>query len=163
MSVFISALKVKEFLGKEYNKSIEKQDSNITYIYSLDFRPITHLSEFATGYYHTEHTEEMKYMELSYGTYNRFRQAICNMAHNTMPSFIWKLINVMKGKPFVELINFADNEGCFDYKVAEKLYRDFTDYKERAEREIPEFYHCYCTYMEILKDAIKYKGIVEYC
>lgn len=159
MSVFISALKVKEFLGKEYNA--KKQVSHVTYIYSLDFRPITHLSEFEEGYYRTEYTD-MKSMNLSCQAYNRFRQAICNMAHNTTPAFIWKLITMLKGQPFIEFINFADNEGCFDYKVAEKLYRDFADYKERAEREIPEFYSQYCTYMEILQDAITCKGVVEY-
>lgn len=158
MSVFISVLKVKDFLGKECNGGVK----HATYIYSLDFYPIMHLTKFEEGYYKTERLEKSVTLDLSYTTYNRFRLAICNMVHHVTPSVIWTLIKLMKGKPFVELINFGDNEGCFDYIVAEKLYNDFVTYRDRAEKDIPEFYDCYCTYMKILENAVKCKGIVQY-
>lgn len=38
-----------------------------------------------------------------------------------------------KDVPFIELINFADNEGVIAYVVAKKLYKDFQDNKNKAE------------------------------
>lgn len=162
MSVFISALKVKEFLGKELHEPILEQMEHTTYIYSLDLGSIKYLTKFEKGYYDTEAIDKAAPLQLSYERYNQFRYALSEMALNAPPTLIWILNKLMIGKPFVELINFADNEGSFDYVIAEKLYRDFVEYKDRAVKKMPEFYECYCAYMKILEAAIECKGIVQY-
>ena len=71
-------------------------------------------------------------------------------------------------KPFNEIINFADNEGCFDYKICEELIKDFEQYYDKAKEKLSENvenewkWHIYTKIMQIIKDCIKCKGVVYY-
>lgn len=161
MGVDISALKVKKYLGKEYTEEIEEKYDGARYIFSMDFLPIHHLTKFEEGVYDTEYLDSPGF-SMSYGGYNRFREQISLMAHGVMPDVIWRNINKWVGKPFIEFINFADNEGSFDYLIAEKLYKDFSDFKEKAKQVIPDWYNSYCIYMDILKAAVANQGVVHY-
>lgn len=161
MGVDISALKVKKYLDKEYTKEIEEKYDDTRYIFNLDFLPIHHLTKFKEGVYNIEYLNNPN-LSMSYHGYNCFREQVCLMAHGVMPGVIWNNINEWVGKPFVEFINFADNEGSFDYVIAEKLYKDFSDFKEKAKQVIPDNYNSYCVYMDILKAAVDNRGVVYY-
>lgn len=161
MGVDISALKIKKYLGKECTEEIEEKYDGARYIFSMNFLPIEHLTKFQEGVYETEYLDTPDF-SMSYGGYNRFREQICLMVHGVRPSVIWNNINEWINKPFVEFVNFADNEGSFDYLIAEKLYKDFSDFKEKAKEVIPDCYNSYCAYMDILKAIADNKGVIYY-
>lgn len=162
MGVGIFGLKLKKYLGENYNEEIEEKYPDADYIFSLDFLPIKHLTKFKEGIYETESLDGDPF-RMSYGSYGNFRNKICLMANNVECNEIWDNIDEWIGKPFIEFINFADNEGSFDYVIAEKLHKDFEQFKEIAKNEIPGFYDEYCDYMNVLKIVAENKGVVFYC
>lgn len=72
----------------------------------------------------------------SYGGYNDWRDQLAVMAHGIGAERIWRAMETgeMLGKPFVELIHFADNEGYIGPVVSAKLAKDFAEYQERADK-----------------------------
>ncbi|MCC8154592.1 MAG: hypothetical protein LIP01_10485, partial [Tannerellaceae bacterium] len=64
--------------------------------------------------------------------------------------------------PFVEFIDFADNEGSFDFVVAEKLYKDFSNYQQKAEMVLRAYLEYYNCYREILRVVAENKGVIYY-
>ena len=161
MGVSVYALKIKQFICKEYDSNLDDNE-NARCIFSLDFKLIIHLSQFPEGYYDTQFLNAPDF-DMGYGGYNHFRQKICLMVHGVTPDDIWDNIDKWLGKPFIEFINFADNEGSFDFVIAEKLYKNFSDFKEKAEKELPaDLYRRYCDYMEILKVVYENKGVIYY-
>lgn len=73
----------------------------------------------------------------SYGGYNRWRDRLAKLAGFPDADTVWR--DSPQG-PFVELINFADNEGYIGPVVAAKLAVDFAAYRTLAnEVEIPGF------------------------
>lgn len=75
----------------------------------------------------------------SYSGYGEWRRKLCWFAHEVEPSRIWKgEPRFWAGKPFVELINFADDEGLIGPQTSAKLARDFQTHgeaiKEKARR-----------------------------
>jgi len=60
-----------------------------------------------------------------YGSHRFFRDNLCDVVG--IPK-TWTEIDGDKTKPFYELINFADNEGCLDWEVSENLYNDFINH-----------------------------------
>jgi len=67
----------------------------------------------------------------SYRNYNAWRESLCRKALRILPQQIWDNPGAFAGRPFVELINFSDCEGCIGPTVAAKLYRDFLDHDEK--------------------------------
>lgn len=57
-----------------------------------------------------------------YSFYNEWRNLLAKAAGYPSDSYVWR--NVPEG-PFVELINFYDNEGVLGASVCRKLYSDF--------------------------------------
>lgn len=77
----------------------------------------------------------------SYSGYCEWLRKLCWFAHGCDPSAIWKGRDMAwAGKPFVELINFADNEGLIGPQTSAKLARDFQSHgeaiKEKVRREL---------------------------
>lgn len=161
MGVNISALKVKKYLGKKYTEEIDDKYDDARYISGMNFLPIHHLTKFEEGVYDTEYLESPDF-NMSYSGYNRFREQISLMVHDVIPNVIWSNINEWVGKPFIEFINFTDNQGSFDYLIAEKLYKDFSNFKEKAKLVMPEWYNSYCVYMDILKAVAENQGVIYY-
>lgn len=62
----------------------------------------------------------------SYGGYGMWRNWLAQRAGHGSAQRVWE--NVTEG-PFVELINFADNEGYIGPTVAAKLAKDFADHQ----------------------------------
>jgi hypothetical protein len=142
---------------------------NIVYVFTLNHQPIQHLTQFEEGcYYDIEDYLNIPDFHMSYSNYNDFRNQICKMALGVDDIEVWDNIKEYLDKPFVELINFADNEGCYDYVVAEKLLKDFINYKEKAREVFNDsdgldfYYKNYLNYIGILEEVVKNKGIVEY-
>jgi len=69
----------------------------------------------------------------SYGGYNGWREELARMALNATLKEIWADIDTFKGKPFFELINFADNEGVIGPTTSAKLFRDFANWSGKAQ------------------------------
>jgi len=65
----------------------------------------------------------------SYSGYNRWREQLALML-GTTPEAIWR---DPKPGPFVELINFGDNEGVIGPKTSAKLAADFAQWASKAE------------------------------
>ena len=66
----------------------------------------------------------------SYSGYNGWRDHLARMAVGMSAEKIWA--SGWNG-PFVELINFPDNEGVIGPVVAAKLAKDFAEFEHRAE------------------------------
>ena len=71
-----------------------------------------------------------------YGMHNRFREELIRIiGRNDLivnDRIDWDKLCADNTIPFYELINFADNEGCLDYKISEKLYDEFLEWKDIA-------------------------------
>ena len=88
-------------------------------------------------------TEEEHIFSRSYHGYSRWRESLARLA-GYVPSDAWDGL-VEDGVPFLELVNFADNEGVIGPIVAAKLLRDFVAFDERAKTISDDyFYEGYC-------------------
>lgn len=151
MSVYISAYKVIRPLD-------DPDNDHTTMIYTLDFPCVEHLSSFKEGWYEVEEIHN-PFIDMTYSGYRRFREWIAQTVLGVECQVIYDNLGIYKNEPFFELINFADNEGCFDFVIAEKLLDDFNMFKEEMEGR---FLPTYLNYMGILENAVKCKGIVKY-
>jgi hypothetical protein len=65
--------------------------------------------------------------------------------------------------PFFDFIDFADNGGCLDWDVSEKILKDFELHAEKANQSnkatMQEFY---TQWHDIFKAAVEHKGVVEF-
>jgi hypothetical protein len=76
------------------------------------------------------YAEEFDFRAGSYSGYNAWRAWLAGLV-GTTPEKVW---NNPKPGPFVELINFADNEGTIGPKTAAKLAKDFAEYDSHAKK-----------------------------
>jgi len=102
-----------------------------------------------------------------YSYYNSFRDALAEMLGYESARFVWQNYAQCKGKPFVELINFADNEGCIGPKTCAKLARDFSVFYSAAESKwtrdgSPDFLETYRLFQKAFTTAAG-KGCVIFC
>jgi hypothetical protein len=68
----------------------------------------------------------------SYSGYNQWRRELSRLALGVEPEEVWRKWPEYAGKPFAELIHFADNEGYIGPTVAAKLAADFASFDEKA-------------------------------
>jgi len=61
----------------------------------------------------------------SYSGYNRWRRLLSKSVLGADADEVWENPRRFDGKPFVELIDFADNEGCIGPIISAKLAKDF--------------------------------------
>lgn len=76
----------------------------------------------------------------------------------------WRNETEKEPSDFFELINFADNEGCLDWEVSEKLYNDFERNKNKALGMFADddvFIWKYESWLEIFQVA-KDNGVVVF-
>lgn len=162
MGLDINVRKPVKFLGTEYPEG----NDNWTYVYSLDFSPIKHLTKFQTGYWEAEYYREPSF-SMCYGTFDEeFRNAICQAMFEKDYDATIKAMDsgeIAFDAPFAEMLYFADNEGCFDYIIAEKLLKDFRD---NADRILPTMrgylQSSYADYIAVLEKCVEVKGVVDY-
>lgn len=107
---------------KTENDWDEHEDVHI-YVHALDvFRD--RLDGLAPGWYASE-GEYRHFHAGSYGGYNRWRDQLSRAALGVPASEVWGHFSRFAGRPFAELINFADNEGTIGPRTSAKLLADF--------------------------------------
>jgi len=77
-------------------------------------------------------SEDIGFRAGSYSGYNWWREQLCQLALDVPPDDVWGDPEHYAGKPFVELINFSDCEGCIGPITAAKLAVDFREYGPRV-------------------------------
>jgi len=65
--------------------------------------------------------------------------------------------------PFIELINFADNEGCIDWQSCGELANDFNEWNDQAQEnlEIP-WLDLYNDWRDITNECAKNRGVLVF-
>ncbi|MCX4259527.1 MAG: hypothetical protein OSJ34_07400 [Muribaculaceae bacterium] len=166
MGVKIQAIKPAEFICDFETKLTEEQEDNgnICPIYTLDFMPIKHLTQFREGYWLCKCLGSA-YLDMPCSTFNDFRRAVCAPIHGDWERYTGDVEagRVLCDGAFAEFLWFADNEGCFDYVVAEKLLNDFVTCKDKIYPTLDKYdrYH-YLVYTRILEECVRDKGVVYY-
>lgn len=75
--------------------------------------------------------------------------------------------SLVPDKPFYELINFSDCEGCFDWEISEKLLTDFKKYEldsknKGNENPLDRFHYHYEDWIRLLELSVEHKGVVVF-
>jgi len=79
--------------------------------------------------------KEFNFRAGSYGGYNEWRRWLCKKFLGVMPESVWSETERFVGKPFVELIDFGDNEGAIGTRTSAKLAKDFQDHADQLNDE----------------------------
>lgn len=72
----------------------------------------------------------------SYSGYSQFRHVLTQCTLGVKADDIWEDEESYRNKPFFELVNFSDCEGCIGPSVSAELYQDFKDNRERFIRNL---------------------------
>lgn len=113
------------------------------------------IKNFKQGFYEAEFIHQGP--TTAYSRHGVFRRQLCAVS-NVQIEDVWE------GKhndiPFYEIIDFADNEGALDYEVAEKLYNDFINNREKFSELEDGFMNKYDEWTETCKVAADNKGVI---
>jgi hypothetical protein len=82
--------------------------------------------------------KEMAFAAGSYSGYNRWREILSFVALDVVPEVVWENVDEYAGKPFVELINMADNEGAIGPVTSRKLAMNFEGLRGSVEYKLQE-------------------------
>lgn len=79
----------------------------------------------------------------AYSTHNRFRETLLKIIGRDDllledGKIDWVRVESETEMPFYELIWFADNEGCLDWEISEKLYQNFLEWKDEAVKYLAD-------------------------
>lgn len=99
----------------------------------------------------------------SYSGYGHWRRLLSLVALDVEPHEVWARPLKFKGRPFYELIDFSDCEGCIGPKTSAKLSVDFTAYMAKFHNSSPESYYVkqYHLWAEAFRVAAKH-GCVDF-
>lgn len=78
------------------------------------------------------HIDHLRFSAGSYTSYGEWRRWLALSMLGARAEDVWKHKIDFLGKPFYELIDFADNEGVIGPKTSAKLAEDFVAHRERA-------------------------------
>jgi hypothetical protein len=93
-------------------------------------------------------------------TYNEMRAELCRRILDKTPVDIW--MDPIPC-PFLELINFPDNEGSFDTETCQKLAKDFAEYESKALDDCTVYFeHFYTSLRTAFQTAADNFGMVQY-
>ena len=86
--------------------------------------------------------EDLGFRAGSYSGYGMWRDWLSKAAYNLSAEQVWDGVDTegYTGRPFEELINFADNEGIIGPIASKKLYRDFIRYEDKVMDEVDSWY-----------------------
>ena len=102
----------------------------------------------------------------SYGTHRTFRDHLTAIAQGKSEP-----VDFLTAEPetiFYDLTDFADNEGCLDWEVCQKLYQEFEEQKQNAKNYFEKqedgdwWYSVYVKWMESFKNAGKHNGVIVF-
>jgi hypothetical protein len=69
-------------------------------------------------------------------SHNRFREQLVKLIDRMdliKPDGTIDWDNLKPDMPFYDFIDFADNEGCLDFEVSEKIYQSFKEWEVKAQ------------------------------
>lgn len=92
----------------------------------------------ARCYETTEATKSLEIFSMSYGGYGVWRELLAEAVLGRTPEDVWQSPDPKL--PFVEIVNFADNEGSIGPTAAARLLEDFSvaEYRQRYEEAVRE-------------------------
>lgn len=105
-----------------------------------------------------------------YGSHSSFRRLLLEIIGRkdliNDDEIKWEELSKETEMPFYELINFADNEGCLDWEISEKLYEEFVFWKVKAISYLVSngwlsFSERYLDWLNVFKNG-KDKGVVVF-
>lgn len=88
------------------------------------------------GCYVSDKGEKFSFEAGYYGGYNLWRELLSHFALNESPETVWGNPHKFAGKPFVELINMADDEGAIGPVTSKKLAADFERMRDRVKQKL---------------------------
>lgn len=99
----------------------------------------------------TDATVTASVLSMSYPGYNRWREILCLSQHGVPPETVWGEIGDWRDRPFVDLIHFADDEGCIGPVSAARLLSDFQtpDARDRFADACPKDVHLRADYLQV--------------
>lgn len=83
----------------------------------------------------TADTKRHKILSTSYGWYGCWRETLAKAVLGVEPVAVWTDFDSWRARPFFELINFADSEGCIGPEACADLLSDFQNPDHRAAYE----------------------------
>jgi hypothetical protein len=152
----------------QIKKSVEETDLSV---YDNGFNRIGGLEP---GFYEkTNKTTEHQFRAGSYSSYNWFRNQLSLCIFGQSSDKIWENPDVFVGRPFYELIDFSDCDGCFGPEASERLHQDFVNNRQNLVKYcidkyidnddtydyIIETYDNFTTAFELGKQT----GLVQFC
>lgn len=159
-------------LGVSVYKNIKKTEDNYDYdfqAYVIDDSWKDRIKNLEYNAYYIGDVTDTS-ISYPYSAHNRFRVELIKLIERNdllaSEGYIqWDKLDPKM--PFYELINFADNEGCLDWEVSEKLYNDFFEWELQAERKYEGYdqihnLRIYKKWLSIFEEA-KDKGVVVFC
>jgi hypothetical protein len=96
-------------------------------------------------YARTDATQAVQVLSMAYGSYNRWRAMLCRAFMLAEPEDVWRDLDQYAANPFIDLVNFADNEGCIGPVSAARLRAGFTatgareQFDEQVRRDLKDF------------------------
>ncbi len=110
-----------------------------------------HAAGLTAGLYACEETYAFR--AGSYSGYNKWRDRLAALTGWGSADACWE--SFAESGPFLELINFADNEGFIGASVAAKLARDFADYRAAITNQLgpderAEFLYAYEDWAKVI-------------
>jgi hypothetical protein len=122
MGLDIQAYSRCRFVAPQVDDDWEEHEDQHVLVYAVDWPE--RLDGMPPGWYAVD-GESMHFWAGSYSGYNRWREQLSEAALGVFPQAVWKDPDAFAGQAFVELINFADNEGAIGPKSSAKLLDDF--------------------------------------
>lgn len=132
------------------------------YVISESWRYKVKNLEYDKGY---KGSDYFSFVSYPYSTHSRFREFLLKVISRedllSDGRIIWDKLVLEKDLPFYDFINFADNEGCLDWEINGKIFKDFIRFKGNMliiEADI-YFKNMYENWLETFKHG-KEKGSV---
>lgn len=105
-----------------------------------------------------------KFRAGSYTGYGAWRNLLCEMANEMSEGELWARAD--PSLHFYELIDFADDKGTLDYKVCERLLKDFDAFDQKAKsldnEDLDWFYEAYKLWHEAVRKVVEAKGVLSF-
>lgn len=110
---------------------------------------------------HYDYQTSIGFRAGSYSGYGAWRDWLAKVAGYESAKSVWD--NPPPEGPFVELINFADNEGVIGPIASAKLAMDFAAFREAAEKHSDGlwYFEAYCKWQEAFEMAAD-NGAVDF-
>ena len=144
-------------------KPCENEDFDfVAYVLADRWRHKVKNLEYDGSYIGVNH----RIIDSSYSSHSRFREYLVSLfslggLQNEKGEIIWE--NLTEGMPFIDLIDFADSEGCLDWETASRLLNDFNKFSAKnADNLNHVMKERYESWHRAVKMAADEKGVIVF-